>query len=146
MPKRNYEQDFRPDIKYKFEWRDVGEEEILNEIEEIDCNKSSGLRDINSKTLKLGLKTLYKEFTHLIDLCIKRSIFPRAWKLGIVVPIPKKGDPRNIENLRPISLLPVTGKVLEMNLNNRIMEHLEFNNLLFERGGGGGLEKIIQQF
>lgn len=36
-----------------------------------------------------------------------------AWKIYKIVPIFKSGDPSNVENYRPISLLSILSKVLE---------------------------------
>ena len=48
------------------------------------------------------------------------SIYPDMWKLANVAPIFKKGNKQLIKKYRPISLLPVCGKILEKIIfNNR---------------------------
>ena len=42
----------------------------------------------------------------------------------------KKGDKQLLENYRPVSLLPIFGKVFEKILYNNIFEYLQENNLL----------------
>lgn len=44
---------------------------------------------------------------------MREGVFPYAWKCALITPIPKAGDIRNIENYRPISILPVLSKVFE---------------------------------
>ncbi len=39
------------------------------------------------------------------------GIYPDAWKSAIVMPIFKGGDQTNVENYRPISILPTVAKV-----------------------------------
>lgn len=68
--------------------------------------------------------------------CLVNTVFPDAWKTVIFVPIPITGDTRNIDNIRPISLLPVMGKVMERLINFRIIDYLAGINLIFERQGG----------
>ena len=54
----------------------------------------------------------------------------------MVTPLPKGGDPTNVSNLRPISVLPVPGKVLERLMHSQISKHLEINSILSTRQGG----------
>jgi hypothetical protein len=50
---------------------------------------------------------------------------PEAWKRALVVPVPKKGDPKIAGNWRPISLLSIPGKVYAMLIMHRIAGHIE---------------------
>ena len=55
-------------------------------------------------------------FNHFID----NSIFPDNLKLGQVTPIFKKGDCQQFENYRPITLLPIIGKLFEKIIYSRL--------------------------
>ena len=46
---------------------------------------------------------------------LSTDTYPDIWKFANVTPIFKKGDKQLIENYRPISLLPLCGKILEKN-------------------------------
>ena len=50
------------------------------------------------------------------------------WKLANVTPIFKKGDKQLIKNYRPISLLPICGKILEKIIFNNLYTYLNTNN------------------
>ena len=54
----------------------------------------------------------------------------------MVIPIPKKGDSTQVDNYRPISLLPQLGKVLEKLVHNRLSSYIE-NNLLLNNNQHG---------
>jgi hypothetical protein len=57
--------------------------------------------------------------------------FPSSWKEAKVIALPKPGkDPKLLQNLRPISLLPTTGKLFEKVILRIIQRHIEGNNLL----------------
>ena len=46
-------------------------------------------------------------------MSFKQSTFPNAWKSAFVVPIFKAGEPTEVKNYRPISILPVVSKITE---------------------------------
>ena len=72
----------------------------------------------------------------MYNQCFRLNIFPDLWKLANVIPLQKPGDPTDVNNLRPISLLPLPGKILEKLLHAKISAHLENNNLLISEQGG----------
>ena len=116
--------------------RPFNETEVYNLVNSISLSKSSGLENINSKVVKEALKVLISPMTHLFNLSLECGVFPSRWKEATVIPIPKGGDPSQVTNLRPISLLPIPGKVLEKLIHSRISEYLEDNDLLspFQHG------------
>lgn len=61
---------------------------------------------------------------------IRTGQFPDAWRKVLVKPILKSGSPHEISNNRPISLLPVTSKVLEKIIPEQLLTYLENKNLL----------------
>lgn len=61
-----------------------------------------------------------KPLSFLLNLSTERGIFPESLKLARVVPIYKKGDPNDIDNHRPISILSTISKVYELNIKNQL--------------------------
>ena len=57
-------------------------------------------------------------------------------KKSNIVPVCKKVDKQLLQNYRPASLLPISGKVFEKMLYNNIFEYLQENNLLCENQSG----------
>ena len=55
----------------------------------------------------MRLKIIYEN-------CIAKGVFPQIWKQANVVPVHKKDSKYVKENYRPISLLPVFGKMFEI--------------------------------
>ena len=51
-------------------------------------------------------------------------------KMAKVIPVFKKGTKSNVENYRPISLLPVFSKVLERVIHKRLLEFLDRENII----------------
>ena len=80
-------------------------------------------------SIKKPLSIIYKN-------CITTGIYPNAWKKSNIVPVHKKGDKQFVNNYRPVSLLPIFGKVFEKILFNSIFEYLQENYLFCDNQSG----------
>ena len=58
------------------------------------------------------------------------------WKVANVTPIFKKGDKQLIKNYRPISLLPICGKMFEKIIFNNLYSYLTTNSLITKKQSG----------
>ena len=58
------------------------------------------------------------------------------WKVANVTPIFKKGDKQLIKNYRPISLLPICGKMFEKIIFNNFYSYLTTNSLITKKQPG----------
>ena len=74
-------------------------------------------------TLVLPLRVIFQNI-------IVTSTYPDMWKLANVTPIYKKGGKQLIKNYRPISLLPICGKMFEKIIFNNLYSYLNANNLI----------------
>ena len=63
------------------------------------------------------------------------AIYPDMWKLADV-PIFKAGDKQSIKNYRPISFLPICGKVFEKINFNNLYNHLTTHHLITKNQSG----------
>src|SRR3978361_60626 len=53
--------------------------------------------------------------------CLEKRHFPSEWKIGNITIIPKSsGDKNRVASYRPVTLLPVMGKLFEKLIRNRI--------------------------
>ena len=80
-------------------------------------------------SIKKPLSIIYKN-------CIKTGIYPNAWKKSNIVLVHKKGDKQIVNNYRPVSLLPIFGKVFKKILFNSIFESLQENCLICDNQSG----------
>ena len=76
--------------------------------------------DINSKVLKDAFLVLVPQLTYLCNLSINMGIVPQKWEIATIIPLQKEGDATDVNNLRPVSLIPVPGKILEKLLHAQL--------------------------
>ena len=88
------------------------------------------------RMIKICDEALVKPLSLIYKNCIDTGVFPDIWKKSNIVPVYKREDKQIIDNYRPISLLPICGKILEKNLLNSIYKFFEENNLLCEHQSG----------
>ena len=75
------------------------------------------------------LYLIYKE-------CLETGRFPSSWKKANALPIHKKENRQLKKNYRPISLLPICGKIFEKLMFDAIYEHLCASQLLTPNQSG----------
>ncbi len=108
----------------------VGHDEIFDALKLLEPKKSQDFNDISMNLLKNCINEIISPLKHIIDLSFKYGTIPDQMKIAKIVPIFKSGDPRNIDNYRPISLLSNFSKILEKIMYLRLTSFLETNNIL----------------
>ena len=79
--------------------------------------------------LKIGGCAIYKPLAIIFKQCVDTGIFSSEWKKGNIVPILKKGDKQTLKIYRPVSLLPICGKILDQVMFNKIFKFFIENEL-----------------
>ena len=101
--------------------KDCTEDEIHKIISELENVKSS---DIPIRVIKRSSKLISPILESHFNNLMQSGIFPDELKRGKITPIYKKDDPEHIENYRPISTLPIFGKILEKIIYERLYSFL----------------------
>lgn len=114
----------------------VTEKEILELVKNMDTSKSSNVKDINNKFLKLCLLSTTPQICYLFNLIFETAIIPPSWKYATIVPLFKEGKKTDIANYRPISLLSQLAKLLEKTLHTRMYHFLDNYDILCPEQGG----------
>ena len=104
--------------------------EIISLIRKINLNKATGSDGISGQMLFLCDESVILPLQIIFSNILSTSIYPDIWKHANVTPIFKKGDKQLIKNYRPISLLPICGKVLEKIIFNNHYTYLHTNKLI----------------
>ena len=102
----------------------------------LKTKNSFGHDGISTKLLKEISIELIKPLTTLTNHCFHTGIFPDNLKIAKVISLHKKDDPTDINNYRPISLLPSISKVLEKIVLDQIKSYFTSHNLLYNNQYG----------
>ena len=111
-------------------------DDILKIIRNLDPNKAHGHDMISIRMVKLCDASLCKPLELIFKSCLESGKFPLEWKKANVVPAHKKGDKQLLKNYRPISLLPIDGKIFERILYNNMFEFFTKNHLISHSQSG----------
>jgi hypothetical protein len=109
----------------------VTEKEVAKIIKEMKLTSSTGGYDnFTILHLKLVVDIVSKPLSLLITQCFDEGVFPEILKVAKVIPLYKGGQHNNLNNYRPISLLSAISKIFEKTMKFRVMNFLEFHNVL----------------
>ena len=114
----------------------IEKHEVLANLDKMSIHKSSGMTNINSLFIMGAIKILADKFTYLYNITLTTGIYPQDWKVAMVTPIPKIPQPKTCSDLRPISILPLPGRILEKIINATIIQHLECTKYLADQQNG----------
>ena len=96
---------------------DCSEDEISEVIKELQTNKSS---DIPTLLIKHTSHIIAPHLPRLYNHYMSEGVFPDIFKIGKITPIYKKGNHEFVENYRPVSTLPIFGKIFEKIIHKRL--------------------------
>ena len=101
------------------------------EVQKIIADLSSAeASDIPVRVLKACSVVISPILTRFYNVFIEASIFPDILKVAQVTPIFKKGGPQLFDNYRPVSLLPIFGKIFEKIIYSRLYSFLSAKNII----------------
>ena len=87
--------------------------QVAHKLAHLRQNMAVPTDDIPILLMKEFSVELAIPLSHIYNESLKQGKFPSPWKRAMVIPIPKKTSPESPADLRPISLTPTFGKVME---------------------------------
>lgn len=101
---------------------------ITKLIESLKLTSSAGIDGINSKMLKNTAHISSVFLCHIFQQSLSSGVVPQDWKIGKIIPVPKKGSSSSCHNYRPISLISVCSKLMEHIIYSHIVNFLTSAN------------------
>ena len=99
-------------------------------LKKLKRKKAAGPDNLPPGFLKDFVIILANPLVHVINLSIAAGIVPSGFKIGLITPVYKSGPENDIDNYRPINVLPVCSKTFEQCICKQLTDFLKADNLL----------------
>ena len=119
-----------------FKLHEISEDFVFKELSTLNVNKSTGLDGLPARFLRDAAEVIKGPITHIVNISIRTEIFPSDMKIAKVKPLYKKKSRLELGNYRPVSILPITSKILEKAVFIQLNEYLVKNNLIYKFQSG----------
>ena len=112
-------------ISGSFRFREVPLLGIKKCIKSLQPKTSYGTDTISNKLIKALGDELSEPLRLIVNKTLTTSEYPENWKTAKIKPLHKKGDKSEVNNYRPISLLPSLSKIIEKCMVHQITKYYD---------------------
>lgn len=133
---KSFKDFYRHILPNSFKLHEVNEDFVLEELNKLNINKSTGLDGIPARFVKDAADIIKGPITFIVNLSIKSEVFPTDMKLAKVRPLYKKKSKLDAGNYRPVSMLSIISKILENSVSVQLNKYVTDNNILYKFQSG----------
>ena len=91
----------------------VNESEVYDQLATLDESTTADSYNIPVRLIKLIKNIITEPLTYFINLSFSSGCYPKLPKYGKIIPVFKANSQDQVNNYRPISLLPILNKICE---------------------------------
>jgi hypothetical protein len=117
-------------VNTKLSWSLITENDVCQAISKLSNSKAEDCYGLSNYVIKYISKEISFPLAVIINRLFNTGVFPDCLKITVTVPIYKKGNKSDPNNYRPISLIPIVSKIVEICIHKQIVTYFETNNLL----------------
>ncbi len=114
----------------KFDIGNFSPSHIVDLLKTMPNKASNDFFGINMRLIKHVMHPISVPLSHIFNLSLNSGHFPKKFKLSRTVPIFKTGNPNDVDNYRPISLVCTLSKILEKMVATNLINYLQINKLI----------------
>ena len=103
---------------------------VRAQLRRLKVGKAVGLDNIPARLLKDTAEAVAKPLKIIINASLQSGRVPDDSMAARVIPLFKKGKAEDMDNYRPISILPVLSKIFEGAVHRQLYHHLRQHNIL----------------
>ena len=120
----------------RFELHPTNSNKVFSLLNKLDKSKATGLDNISARLVRECADIISVPICDIFKQSIRQGIFPDDWKNARVTPLFKQGDRGNVNNYRPISVIPIVAKVFERIVYEQLYAYLEEHEILCKNQSG----------
>uniref|UniRef100_A0A1B6M019 Reverse transcriptase domain-containing protein n=1 Tax=Graphocephala atropunctata TaxID=36148 RepID=A0A1B6M019_9HEMI len=113
-----------------FKWTIVTPNDVINAVKGMSNSDSLDVYSMSNNLLKSIIVSVAEPLAVSINYLLRDGIFPEQLKISRVCPIFKSGPKDQPQSYRPVSVIPVLGKLIEILVYKQITSFWEDCNLL----------------
>lgn len=110
--------------------------EISKIIASLNNTNAVGYDEISTQIIKSCVDILSPILAHLINLSFFEEKYPDKLKFSVVKPLYKKNNKYDLNNYRPVTLIPVISKIYEKAMCNRIVSFIYKHSIISPEQNG----------
>lgn len=99
---------------------DFSTEDVKKIVLNLDSNKTNSPDGIPAIFYKQTIDSIIDPLMCIFRISLREMIYPDAFKVSFITPIPKSGPIDDIQNYGPISILPTIAKIYDKLIHNHI--------------------------
>ena len=111
-----------------FHFKEVLVTDVFKHLKKLSRNKATGHDDLPPGMLKDSARFIAALLAHVINVC--RLNLQSYLKTLNISPVFKSGSKSDLDNYRPVSVLPICSKIFEKCIHSQIIHFLEEKNML----------------
>ena len=131
--------------KHSIFMNEIEPDEVRDILQKLDITKSSDIFNVSPRLVKTCATQISNNLTKLFNTSLAQGKFPSKLKTTKVIPIFKADSKMEVGNYRPISLLPILGKVFEKLVHSRLYSFFEKNKIINDCQYGFQKNKSTEQ-
>ena len=131
-----YPTQFLKQAKTKFKFKQIKVEEVFRVINKLVNAKAVGTHAIPNRLLKEANNLISPSLCEIFNCAIETKTYPDDLNIAKTTPLFKTDDKEDMNNYKPISVIPTVARVFERLVYNQIYKYLTNNNLLSNKQYG----------
>ena len=120
----------------RFKLQPTNPNKVFSLLNKLDKSKATGLDKISARIVRECADLICVPICDIFNQSISQGIFPDDWKYARVTPLYKQGDRGDVNNYRPISVIPIVAKVFERIVYEQLYAYLEEHDILCQNQSG----------
>ena len=120
----------------KFSFSSINCSIVFSHLNKFCRSKATGLDNISAKIIRECADLISVSLRDLFNKSVVSDIFPGDWKCARVTPLFKHGEPSDLNNYRPISVISVVAKVFERIIYDQLYNFLTNEGIISNHQSG----------